>query len=95
MCLWSFDDSFAIFSGQNLKGIYGDDFPAKCGHCNGIQVNDIKAQGTPAKSFALATKKTLAYCGKCICLYSKTTPSNHVRTEKASGLLSGQQASKS
>ena len=35
---------------------------------------------------------------KCICLYSKTTPSNphpSVRTENASGLLTGQQASKS
>ena len=56
---------------------YGDNFTAaKCGHCNGIQVHGIHAQGNSAKSFALATKII-------------------VRTEKASGLLTGQQASKS
>ena len=56
---------------------YGDDFTTKCGHCNGIHVNGIHAQGNSAKSFALATKKTMTYCGKCICLCSKTTPSSH------------------
>ena len=56
---------------------YGDDFTVKCvGHCNGIQVNGIHTQGNLAKSFALPTKKTVTYCGKCICLCSKTTPSN-------------------
>ena len=38
---------------------YGDDFTAKCGHCNGIQVNGIHTQGNSAKSFALAMKKTM------------------------------------
>ena len=61
---------------------YGDDFTAKCGHCNGIHVNGIHARGNSAKSFALATKKTMTYYGKCICLFSKTTPlSSQLRTE--------------
>ena len=78
----------------NPKG-YGDDFIAKCGHCNGIhEVNGIHVQWISAKMIAL----TMTYCRKCICLYSKTIPSNphpSVRTENASGLLTAQQVSKS
>ena len=70
---------------------YCDDFTAKCGHCNGIQVNGIHAQGNSEKSFALATKKTVTYCGKCIQFIFKnySKQSIIVRTEKASGLLTG------
>ena len=56
---------------------YGDDFTAKCVHWNGIQVKGIHAQGNSVKRFALATKKTIIYCGKSNYLCSKTTPSNH------------------
>ena len=77
---------------------YGDYFTAKCGHCNEIQVNSIHAQGNSAKLFALATKETMTYCRKCICLhcmFKKLLQAIIARTEKASGLLTGQQASKS
>ena len=36
-----------------------DDFTAKCGHCNGIQVNGIDPQGYSAETFALTTIRVI------------------------------------
>ena len=80
MWLLSLSDDSA-FSPAKPEGFGEADFSAKSGHCNGIDVNGIHAQGILAELFVLAMKETMTYCGKCICLCSKTT-AIIVRTEK-------------
>ena len=83
----SLDDSSSIYS--KSEG-YADNFSTKSEHCNRIHVNGIYAQGKSEELFALAMKKkemkkwrneemkkAMTYCGKCICLCSKNTPSNY------------------
>ena len=84
-----------------LHRVYGDDFTAKCGHCNRIQV--LKRNSRSRKlggKFRTGDEENHDRTVENVFVYvkkklQKLLQAIIARTEKASGLFTGQQASKS
>ena len=78
---------------------YGDNFTVKCGHCNGTLVNGIHGQVDSRKpvreKFRTRSEEGHGILWKMYVYVSKLLQADIVLTERASGLLAGQKASKS